>query len=194
MNFLASFKYFFRYLNGCILILVLQSCGVSTDSGTPDDLPTFVNAFTVTSNNISSTPVPIDFAAANSVLFNFSWEVSSSDPYFVTVYMSDDTTPDLFDDVILDTTCGSLDDYICEVSYEQECGISYEPDLLLDHYYVRCNHGPATVSSADIVDRLQTAGFPAASLLNYLLLSVCNEAGDSCVTVFRQIQIMDSVP
>ena len=194
MNYLFLRKQTILALIGSSLLAILAGCGVSTDTGSPTDISTSINEFTLTSNGNTGAFVPIDFGSENSVLFDMTWDLSSSDPYFVTIRLSDDANASLDDQIILETTCGSFTDYICTFVGAQECGISYEPDGLIDHYYLRCSHGPATIDTAEITLRLQNAGFPGASLINFILFTACNGALDSCSTAAVQVQIYDSIP
>ena len=111
--------------------------------------------------------------------------------------------------------------YVCDSLGDQECGIAYDPQytyqldpltgervldengnpirltnpdgsfIAIDHYFLRCPHGGATVSETEVTLRMQNAGFPAASLNNYIVFTACNLAGDSCDTRLKAIEIVD---
>ena len=127
------------------------------------------------------------------------------------------------DQVFLDTQCGSDSAYICDSLGDQECALAYEPDytylvdllgnrildaegspirltnpdgsyIAVDHYVIRCNHGPATTDEAEITIRLQTGGFPATSLTNYIVFRACNGANSSCSAVLTTLEILDADP
>lgn len=125
------------------------------------------------------------------------------------------------DRIFLAAECGSDSlSYVCDSMGNQECAIAYDPEysyqldpitgdrvlvdgnpvrltnpdgsyIAVDHYFLRCPHGGATVAETEITPRMQTAGFPATSLNNYIVFTVCNEAGDSCDTRITALEILD---
>lgn len=154
--------------------------------------------------------------------FEMSWEVESSDPYSVVAHISTDAsvTLGLDDQIFLSTQCGSdALAYICNSVGDHECAIAYEPvynrdldgnrivndngtpdtsddyyEVSQDRYYIRCPDGGASVTEADISLRMQAAGFPASNLNNYMVVTVCNQAMDSCQTTITTIQVLDANP
>lgn len=154
--------------------------------------------------------------------FEMSWEVESSDPYSVMAHISTDAsvTFGLDDQIFLSTQCGSDPlAYTCNSVGDQECVIVYEPvynrdingdrivnnngtpdpsddyyEVIQDRYFIRCPNGAASITQADISVRMQAAGFPAANLNNYIVVTVCNEAMNSCQTTITTIQVLDANP
>lgn len=130
-------------------------------------------------------------------------------------------TRSIDDQIFLQTDCGSADDYNCDSLGDQECALVYNPDytyllypngdrvldidgnpirrtnpdgsfIAVDHYYIRCPHGPASIDYAEVTLRL--ASFPASSLTNYIVFNVCNAANNSCSATLTALQILDVDP
>lgn len=123
-------KYVFFYG----LLVLLSACEISTpDSG--DDITTStINAFSVVGNVVDDADERIvlplqDDNAQVSGLFDLSWDVLSSDPYSVEIYMSSNSVlDDATDGLFFQSQCGSEIDFTCEHSVSMPCGIHYDPE------------------------------------------------------------------
>ena len=70
--------------------------------------------------------------ATSSGNFDLLWDVISSDPYTIEVYISSNSVLDPIDTLFLRMQCGSDGfQYICEQAGEIACAIAYEPDYQL---------------------------------------------------------------
>lgn len=67
-------------------------------------------------------------------------------------------------------------------------------EIISNRYYLRCPHGGAAVSEANITTKMTNAGFPAASLNGYIVFTVCNAANDSCDYELVDIEVLDANP
>lgn len=128
------------------------------------------------------------------------------------------------DQIFFSTECGSDNtSYLCDSMGDQQCAITYEPDytylvdssgnrildingnpirltnpdgsyIAVDHYFIRCNHGPASIDEAEITLRMQLANFPVTSLTNYIVFTFCNINNSSCIARVTTFQILDVNP
>ena len=177
------------------VFLALAGCGVSTDTGTDPGTPTLINSFSVTHGTLvapPANPIPMNFDAANSLLFSLNWDVTSSDPFRLRLYLSDDT--DIYfnttdEQMFLDVLCGDHTDYNCSFQGSQVCGINLGLNDTLE-----CSNDTAALDNTDITLRLDNANFPLASMIDFIVMEVCNGELDSCQTASVQVQIFDSSP
>lgn len=65
-------------------------------------------------------------------------------------------------------------------------------NITADHYYIRCSNTAASISEAEITDRMTAVNFPTGNLDNYIVFTVCNRSMDSCATNVTAIQVRDA--
>ncbi|MGD8568661.1 MAG: hypothetical protein PVJ39_11270 [Gammaproteobacteria bacterium] len=210
----------------CIGVLLpgLSACGVDTQKTAPQNTTTTINDVamfgdaavdTNPDDTIVHVEIPMDKNARVDALFNVTWDVTSSDPYEVTTYISDDSSLDeTVDQLFFTTKCGTDGTHPCTSLADKLCGFNYQPEYQLDsdgnvvtqpdpndaniqipvveadHYYVNCLN-----QFIEITDRVSTSGFPNTPFNNqYIIFQACNGAGDSCKTSSFQFDIVDSIP
>lgn len=196
----------------CIGVLIsgLSACGVDTEPTAPETTTTTVNDVamfgeegvdTNPDDTIVHVEIPMDQNQTVSALYNVTWDVTSSDPYAVTTYISDDSSLDeTADQLFFTTKCGSDNTlYPCDSLGDRLCGFSYQPEysdptanppvVSVDHYYMTCFG-----QTVEITDRVTATGFPATPFNQNIIFQACNGAGDSCDTRSFQFDIVDSIP
>jgi hypothetical protein len=205
----------------CIGVLFqgLSACGVDTEPTAPQTTTTTINDVamfgeqgvdTNPDDTIVHVEIPMDKNQTISALFNVTWDVTSSDPYEVTTYISDDTNlDDSVDQLFFSAQCGTDGTHPCDSLGDKLCGFNYQPDYLfdsdgnlvtqpdpndptaqipvvdVDHYYLNC-----LGQFIEITDRVSATG----SFNQYIIFQACNGVGDSCETSSFQFDIVDSIP
>ena len=179
-----------RYNNLIILSVLLASlsaCDISTSDDGPQITTTTINSFDVIGRTTGDATIDMPMRPDNGwsdTGFDLDWDVLSSNPFTVEVYISTDDVLDDTDGLFLETQCGSNSSlYACDQQIGIACGFSYEPEyemveevnengetvevpavddatgsfiVKLDgyHYYLRCADGPPTVRELEITDRV----------------------------------------
>jgi len=119
------------------IVVLLNGCGVPTDEGVPADSPTYINAFSIE----QPVDLPVQFNNETaSTLFKINWNVESSDPFSVLMFISSNAsvTFGADDAIFFSRYCGSdPTEYACRAVWQQECAVSYEPD----YSYLRDSSG-----------------------------------------------------
>lgn len=128
MRHLTKFFFF------CGLLALLNGCDISTSDSSDDITVSIINAFSVAGNVVDDADERIvlplrDDNAQVSGLFDLNWDVVSSDPYSVEIYMSSNSVLDeATDGLFFQSQCGSEVDFTCEHSVSMPCGIHYDPE------------------------------------------------------------------
>ena len=115
-----------------VLLALLSACDISSPDDGPQVTTSTINAFDVTGNVIADETIELTMNPNNSrsdAEFQLDWDVQSSDPYTVEVYLSTDDVLDVdTDGLFLQTQCGSdRNQFTCEHTTGIACGFSYEP-------------------------------------------------------------------
>jgi hypothetical protein len=123
-----------RYNNLIILSVLLASlsaCDISPPDDTPQITTTTINGFDVigrvTGDATIEMPMRLDNGWSDTG-FDLDWDVVSSDPFSVEVYISTDNVLDDTDGLFLETQCGSNKAlYACTQQIGIPCGFAYQP-------------------------------------------------------------------
>lgn len=125
-------KNYFNFIAVYVLLLVLGGCQKSSPDSGPPITTTTVNAFEVIGNTADQDarivlPLLPNNATVSSS-FELLWDVLSSDPYTMEVYISSNSVLDPTDTLFLRMQCGSDPfQFICDLTGEIFCGFAYEP-------------------------------------------------------------------
>lgn len=119
------------------LLVLLSACDISTPDNGDDITVSTIYTFNVVGNVIGDADERIvlplrDDNERSSGLFEMDWDVLSSDPYSVEIYMSSNSVLDeATDELFLQTQCGSTIEFVCEHTAFVRCGIHFDPDYQL---------------------------------------------------------------
>ncbi|WP_455221760.1 hypothetical protein [Kaarinaea lacus] len=154
---------YFNFVPVYVLLFVLSGCQPSTSDSGPPVTTSTVNSFEVVGNTVDQDArIVLPLLPNNATVsgnFDLLWDVISSDPYTIEVYISSNSILDPTDTLFLRMQCGSDNfEFICEQIGEIACGIAYEPDYemteLLDEnneIVVDVNGDPIMVPAKDPV-------------------------------------------
>ena len=125
-------KYFKRILLFG-LVMVLGGCELDSPEDTPYLGPTIVNSFNVFGNTVEMDErIVLPLFPNNAIVtgdFDLQWDVTSSDPYTIEVYISSNSVLDPIDTLFLQMQCGSNGfQFTCDQLGDIACVIAYEPD------------------------------------------------------------------
>jgi hypothetical protein len=211
---------FYRWIIGGVyagLVVVLSACGVDSEDPPPVDGSTTIDSI-IMYGDASSDPnpddpvisleIPMDNDDVADDVFFAEWNVSSTDPYQVKMYISSDTIlDDTVDQLFFERECGTDSAYTCDSYGSVDCGFRYNPEYeFVDdplnpgelirtvpvdnhHYYLRCLN-----VSTEITDRVQADGFPNMPVDEYIIYRACNHDGNNCVNSVFQLIAIDSIP
>ncbi len=196
------------------IYIFLSACDISTpDPGNGMTTSTII-AFTIEGNIDGDNRVVLPLNTNNSQVsgaFDLSWDVVSSDPYWLNVYVSNDIALDDTDVPFYEAQCGTSTEFTCEHSDAIPCAIHYDPSynlidgeretnpdgsfvVLADHYYLRCSLGGLGEDYLEITDRIVSAGFPASPYSPFFILQVCAEDEINCPEFPIAVQFLSSLP
>ncbi|WP_455208609.1 hypothetical protein [Kaarinaea lacus] len=113
------------------LVTVLSACELSTPEK-PIVTTSIVNSFGVVGNTVDQDErIVLPLLPSNAEVsgnFDLLWDVISSDPYTIEVYISSNSILDPTDTQFLQTQCGiNSSRYVCEQIGDIPCAIAYEP-------------------------------------------------------------------
>ena len=167
-----------RVIVSFCFFLVLVSCGGGGDSGSNPLALTSINDFKVTGTSVGTGPsVPIN-ANINNGEFNVSWDVSSSDPYHVKVYVSEDATYSDSDDIdFLGKNCGTG-------SFFYQCTQTGSFDCTFTSTNLISSCTPSSVNRDVNISRILNTTPKTA----YLILRACNGLLTSCKEQAVQVE------
>ena len=166
--------------------VVVSACGgdssSSTDTATDPVATgdnTTINSYTLTGTSVTSNGVTPINAGVNNGVFRVEWNVTSSDPYHVDLFLSDDNTlSETTDTQISSHNCGALD-------------ILYECDAVtsLDGSFDNQNKiSVGTVNTfnpgADLTNFLST--IPKSA---FMIIKACNSLLSNCKTSAIAIEL-----
>lgn len=163
--------------------MILSACGGGS-SGTPSGTPgitgttTTINNYTVTgTSSATGTSQPIN-PGVNNGNFNVSWNISSSDPYHVDLYVSSDSTLSTTTDIkFFGQNCGSASSiYNCGKSGTFTCTFGGDNKI-------SCGTISAANPAKDLTSFLDTIPKTA-----YIVMQACNGLFDSCKTSAIQVE------
>jgi hypothetical protein len=166
---------------GAILDLSNAQGGSTSTTGTApvNVTTTTINALSVTGTSAKVGDVTPINPAENNGIFLISWNVTSSDPYHVDVYLSlDDTISTAQGDIrVFQQNCGSLPQlYSCNESADFACSFNGSNELYC-----------GTVSAANPVRNLTTF-LSAIPLDANLIFKACNSVLSNCKEVTVPVQ------
>ena len=175
---------YFKTILTLVVSGLLSACGGGSDTNTdianintPANPSTTINAVGVvgTSSPVN-TIAPIN-AGVNGGEFSISWDVDSSDPYHVDMYLSDDNT--LGSDVkILSQNCGSVSFlYNCDTTAVFDCRFTSSNKM-------SCGTISAANTEKDLTVFLNTIPKQA-----YLIFEACNALLSNCKTASVMIEL-----
>jgi hypothetical protein len=90
-----------------VSMFTLAACGGGGGGTTPPATMTTINSFDVTGSGVSAGGGQILDPAINSGQFTVDWDISSSDPYHVDLYVSLDNVLDSSDEQFFSRNCGT---------------------------------------------------------------------------------------
>ncbi|WP_455366606.1 hypothetical protein [Kaarinaea lacus] len=125
-----------KYFNALILsalVMVLGGCALDDPEPGPPVTNTTINSFEVFGNTVDMDErIVLPLLPNNGIVsgdFDLAWDVLSSDPYTIEVYISANSVLDPIDTLFLQMQCGSDNfQFICEQIGDIPCAIAYEPD------------------------------------------------------------------
>jgi len=174
---------YFKIFSLFLLASFLTACGVgtSTDPGnSPLTDTTTINSFTVTGSGPAvAGKIPLN-PAINNGAFTVDWNIDSSDPYHVDLYMSSDNQLNrLSDDQLLTRNCGSTSlVYNCSKTAHIDCSFNSSNVLAC-----------GTASDQMVVKgRDLTAYLDTIPKTSWLLIEACNALMSSCKTSAVEIE------
>jgi hypothetical protein len=144
-------------------LVVLAGCELDSPDDTPYLGPSIVNSFNVFGNTVDMDErIVLPLLPNNGIVtgdFDLQWDVTSSDPYTIEVYISSNSVLDPIDTLFLQMQCGSNGfQFTCDQLGDIPCVIAYEPDYemtpLLDENgeeVVDVNGDPIMVAAKDPV-------------------------------------------
>lgn len=114
-------------------LVVLAGCELDSPDDTPYLGPSIVNSFNVFGNTVDMDErIVLPLLPNNAIVtgdFDLQWDVTSSDPYMIEVYISSNSVLDPIDTLFLQMQCGSNGfQFTCDQLGDIPCVIAYEPD------------------------------------------------------------------
>jgi len=118
------------------LLVALNACDVATTDEGNGVTASSINTFAVEGNVDADERIVLplrDDNAEVSASYDLVWDVVSSDPYTVEVFISINSVLDDTDEMFLQTECGTRVDVTCEHSVQLPCAIAFEPDYSMEN-------------------------------------------------------------
>ena len=164
-----------------LMVALITGCGGSGSSipTTPATQTTVLNAFDLTGSDAPTNGVTPINAAIDNGAFRVEWNVNSSDPYHVDLYISDNNALDEITDIrIFNQNCGSIALlYNCNAVGSFDCKFTSENKM-------SCGTVTPTNPDKDLTSFLTT--IPQSA---FLFIKACNALFDSCKTSSIAIEL-----
>lgn len=168
---------FFKHTAGAFVgIMVLTACGGGPNGGnalsSKPSNPTTINSYIITGTSPTTSAVQPINAGVNGGDFNVSWNVSSTDPYHVDLYVSYDATLSKTDDIkFFGQNCGSSSSiYNCDQNASFPCTFTGDNKL-------SCGTVSAANPQKDLGSFL--INIPQSA---YVIMEACNGLFTDCTT------------
>jgi hypothetical protein len=159
----------------------LSGCGGGGDSASPSPAAatTNINQFSL-AGNVTASSISVSKSAGQ---FAMTWDVSSSDPFHIDVYLSSDAVVSTDDKSFIGGNCGALSLYNCKAQQTVQCNVTKVGTTSPASYTLGCQ-GLGTSSQVVTLPSI-TLPFSAN-----ILFKACNALQNSCVTVSKSVTLV----
>ena len=168
----------FNIIFSLLISTLLFACGGNKSSKpTSEPRPSNSNASTsIKSFSVKSTSINANIKSGS---FNVTWQVESSNPYEVDIYVSSDPfllESDKTDIRIFGQRCGSSDFYRCDENANFECKFKTDNKIT-------CAHSDTGKDQSDISSLL--VSLPQTA---YIIIEACNLAYTNCKVQSQEVE------
>jgi len=164
-----------KILAAALTSIMLVGCGgggggsdtPASNASVNEPQPTHINSFNISGNELAGEDLSINSGIDNGS-FSVNWDVDSSDPYHIELFVSSDSVLSASDTSFFHQNCGSLPTFNCGNTGNFECTFSNENKI-------SCGEVTPINQEKDLTSML--GALPADI---HIILKACNGLFDDC--------------